>query len=61
MASYLTHTKLTLETAHEGADYVVKLKGDRVKELYRGPDQLEQQRIYRETKKHYEQRAKEEV
>ena len=75
MAQYLTHTQsrhhitgemeplpqLVLATSRDGDDYLVTLTGDRVKELYRGTDQVKQQSVYREIKSHYEKRKREEA
>ncbi len=65
MALFVTFNGLHLETIHEdGGEYIVRLMAPaeptRAKIVYHGPDQLEQQKAYREIKAHYQEREKQE-
>lgn len=54
-----TYVLLVLESSRSGEDCIVTLTGDAgQKFLYRGTDQLEQQRVYKATKDAYLARAK---
>ena len=53
-----TYVPLVLETAREDKEYICTLTGDAgTKDLYRGASQVTQQRVWRETTKHYKARA----